>query len=159
MVKFISNSFSTTLNVVKKGTVVTLCMVLVGLFFAVGCKKTTNSTDPEIIGNIKVIPENISIYDSILFVTFASPFSGSCTQQLNVDSIIDTKIYISGKYNSNNKCGAEWDKKVNDTINVGLFPAGVYEIIYTFIDINQYGAMYPTEIHRIKFFVSPLEDK
>jgi hypothetical protein len=45
MVKFISNSFSTTLNVVKKGTVVMLCMVLMGLFFAVGCKKDDGKKD------------------------------------------------------------------------------------------------------------------
>ena len=45
MIKFISNSFSTTLNVVKKGTVVMLCMVLMGLFFAVGCKKDDGKKD------------------------------------------------------------------------------------------------------------------
>jgi len=33
------NLFSTTPSVVRKGTVVVLCMVMVGLFFAVGCKK------------------------------------------------------------------------------------------------------------------------
>ena len=38
------NSFSTTLNVVKKGTVATLCMVMMGLFLAVGCKKDNPTT-------------------------------------------------------------------------------------------------------------------
>ena len=48
MIKFISNSFSTTLNVVKKGTVVMLCMVLMGVFFVVGCKKDKSlATDTE----------------------------------------------------------------------------------------------------------------
>ena len=46
MIKFISNSFSTALNVVKKGTVITLCMVLMGLFLAVGCKKDDGKKDP-----------------------------------------------------------------------------------------------------------------
>ena len=32
-------SFSTALNVVKRGTVAMLCMVMIGLFLAVGCKK------------------------------------------------------------------------------------------------------------------------
>ena len=39
MTKIRKNSFSTMLDVVKKGTVATLCMVMVGLFFAVGCSK------------------------------------------------------------------------------------------------------------------------
>ena len=117
----------------------------------------TSIAQTNVIGSIKVIPENISISDPVLFVIFAPPFSGGCTHQFSVDSIIDRKIYISGKYDSNNKCGDLWDKEVNDTINIGFFPVGVYEIIYTFIDINQYGATYPTyptEIYNLTFVVS-----
>jgi hypothetical protein len=109
-----------------------------------------------IIGSIKVIPENISIYDSVFFVMYAPPFGGGCSHQFNVDSIIATKVYISGKYDSNRKCGELWDKEVNDTINIGLFPAGTYKLTYTFIDINPYGSVYPTERYNIKFVVSKL---
>ena len=123
--------------------------------FVTACEKEKKNDD-SIIDYLKVIPENISTSDSVLFVTFVSPstFCGDCTYQSNVDSIIDTRIYISGKYDSNCKCEV-WDKGVNDTINIGLFSAGKYELIYTLIDVNQYGAMYPTEKYIIKFVVTP----
>ena len=50
MVKINENSFSTALNVVKKGTVATLCMVMMGLFLAVGCKKDNPTTSGGGIG-------------------------------------------------------------------------------------------------------------
>jgi hypothetical protein len=59
------------------------------------------------------MPRNISVFDNVLFATFSKPFGGDCTYQLNLDSIIDTKIYISGKFESDAKC---MGKGANDTI-------------------------------------------
>jgi len=111
-----------------------------------------------VIDSIKVIPKNITVSDSVLFAMYAHPFGGSCTHQLKVDSIIDTKIYISGKFDSDNKCGALWDKEVSDTICIGLFSVGTYEIIYTFMDITTSSYIRrPTEIYNTVFDVSSLK--
>jgi len=105
------------------------------------------------IDSIKVMPKNVSVSDPVLFAAYAEPFtlSGDCTYQLNVDSIVATKIYISGKFDGNNKC---WDKGINDTINIGLLPAGTYELIYKLIDINPHYPVEIREIHSIEFVVS-----
>ena len=128
-----------------------LLLSLVYLFFITSIAQTN------IIDSIKVMPKNISVSDSVLFAAYAEPFtfSGDCTYLLNVDSIVVTKIYISGKFDSNNKC---WDKGINDSINIGLLPAGTYELIYKFIDINEYGAVYPIETYSIEFVVSLFSD-
>ena len=126
-----------------------ILLSLLHLFFFTSIAQTN------IIDSIKIMPRNISVSDPIFFAMYAHPFSGGCTHQFNVDSIIiDTKIYISGKFDSNDKCGALWDKEVNDTINIGLLPAGTYELIYTLIDINHYGARYLPETYSIEFVVS-----
>jgi len=92
--------------------------------------------------------------DFALFAAYAKPFtlSGDCTYQLNVDSIVATKIYIRGKFNGNCKC---WDKGINDTINIGLLPVGTYELIYKLIDIKPHYPVEIREIHSMKFVVSP----
>lgn len=116
--------------------------------FTVTCEKKNDN----IIDCIKVMPENISISDSVLFVTFSPPFGGDCTYQLNIDSINTTKIYISGKFESDAKCAY---KGANDTINIGLLPAGKYELFYALRDVSQYGAGCPIEKYNIKFVVTP----
>jgi len=115
----------------------------------------TSIAQTNIIDSIKVMPANITVSDPVLFAMYARPFGGGCTHRFNVDSIIDTKIYISGKFNSDSKCGALWDKEVSDTIDIGLFAAGTYEIIYKFTDINEHGAVYPAETYSVEFVVSP----
>ena len=108
------------------------------------------------IDSIKVIPKNITVSDSVLFATFSSPFGGDCTYLLNVDSIIAEKIYISGTHNSQFKC---MKKGANDTICIGLFSVGTYEIIYTFMDTTPNTSLYvrPTEIYNTVFDVSSLK--
>ena len=64
-------SFSTALNVVKKGTVAMLCMVMIGLFLAVGCKKTTNSTDIKTINSMDIFAVEGTI------VAFVPPCQGN----------------------------------------------------------------------------------
>jgi hypothetical protein len=114
----------------------------------------TSIAQTNVIDSIKVMPKNISVSDPVLFATFSEPFGGDCTYQLNIDSIIATKIYISGKFESDVKC---MEKGANDTINIGLFPTGTYELIYKFIDIKQEDDMVPnvpTEAYSIEFVVS-----
>ena len=45
MVKSKRNLFSTMSSILKKSTVVTLCMILIGLFLSVGCKKEKNGEE------------------------------------------------------------------------------------------------------------------
>jgi len=112
------------------------------------------SIPSNIIDSIKIIPENISVSDSVLFATYAKPyiFEGGRTYQLNIDSIKEKKIYISGKFDSSNR-NSPWIIR-NSTVNIGLLPAGTYELIYKFIDINPNGAMFPIETYSINFVVS-----
>ena len=83
------------------------------------------------IDSIKVFPSSPSTYDSVFFVVFSKPFGGDCTFTLNQDSIIGHNIYISGKFDSNNKCLTDG---ANDTINIGKFQAGAYTTYFSFID-------------------------
>lgn len=85
------------------------------------------------IDSIKILQSLPSIHDSILFATYSKPFSGDCTYELKIDSIKSNKVYISGKYDGNNKCLTDGAK---DTINLGLFPLGTYTIYYSFIDTH-----------------------
>ena len=88
---------------------------------------------PNFIDSIRILPSLPTIHDSIHFATYSSKqFSGDCTYILKYDSIKNNKIYISGKYGSNCKCLKP--NKANDTINLGLFPKGTYNIEYSFID-------------------------
>ena len=125
-----------------------LLLSLLHIFFFTSIAQTN------IIDSIKVMPKNISVSDPVFFATFSKAFSGDCTYQLNIDSIIDTKIYISGKFESDVKC---MEKGANDTINIGLLPAGTYELIYKFIDIKREDDIVPnvpTETYSIEFVVS-----
>ena len=114
----------------------------------------TSIAQANVIDSIKIMPKNISVSDPVLFATFSKPFGGDCTYQLNIDSIIDTRIYISGKFASDAKCAY---KGANDTIDIGLFPEGTYELIYKFIDIKDEDDMVPNvpaETYNIEFVVS-----
>ena len=114
---------------------------------------------PSMKASIKVIPENISSLDSVFFVVHTPP-SDFNLMSFHIDSIIAEKIYISGEYA---RCLCI--QATNYTVNIGVFPAGTYEIIYTAIDFNFYsylystlkyrGNFYPNDIYRIKFDVSP----
>ncbi len=118
----------------------------------------TSIAQTNVIDSIKIIPEDISVSDPVIFATFSEPFGGDCTYQLNIDSIIDTKIYISGKFESDTKCMGQG---ANNTINIGLFPAGTYELIYKFIDIKPEDSIVPnvpTETYSIVFVVSQLSE-
>lgn len=137
-----------------KKLILIICLFYLSLSVSIA-QKSINIT-------LKIIPENISIDDSVFFTILSSPFSGSCTHNLKVDSIIDanntahTKIYISGKYDSGNKCGDFWDKDLNDTINIGLLPIGSYQLIYQFIDITSDEDMrHPTNTYWLWFDVYP----
>jgi len=125
-----------------------ILLSLLHLFFFTSIAQTN------VIDSIKIMPRNISVSDPVLFATFTKPFGGDCTYQLNIDSIIDTNIYVSGKFESDVKC---MGKGANDTIDIGLFPAGTYELIYKFIDIKRGDNIVPnvpTETYSIKFVVS-----
>ena len=125
-----------------------ILLSLLHLFFFTSIAQTN------VIDSIKVMPRNISVSDPVLFATFSKPFGGDCTYQLNIDSIIDTKIYVSGKFESDAKCAY---KGANDTIDIGLLPAGTYELIYKFIDIKREDDIVPnvpTETYSIAFVVS-----
>ena len=114
----------------------------------------TSIAQTNVIDSIKVMPRNISVSDNVFFATFSKPFGGDCTYQLNIDSIIDTKIYVSGKFESDAKCAY---KGANDTINIGVLSAGTYKLIYKFIDIKYEDDMVsnvPTETYSIEFVVS-----
>jgi hypothetical protein len=127
-----------------------ILLILLHIFFFTSIAQTN------VIDSIKIIPENISVSDPVLFATFSEPFGGDCTYQLNIDSIIDTKIYVSGKFESDAKCKGQG---ANDTINIGLFPTGTYELIYNFIDIkreNDIVPNVPTETYSITFVVSQI---
>ena len=64
MVKINENSFSTALNVVKRGTVVTLCMVMMGLFFVVGCKKDNGKKD-DVKTTDPVVESEYSVWECV----------------------------------------------------------------------------------------------
>ena len=114
---------------------------------------SSNIEHPEkIIDSIKIIPENPTRINPIRFATFSPPFGGDCTYQLNVDSVIDAKIYISGKFNNQAKCK---EKGACDTVEIGLLSPGAYELIYKFIDIydETEGFIIPTEEYTLPFVV------
>ena len=108
------------------------------------------------ITELKVIPSVPTEKDSILFMTDSPPFSGRCKYRLQVDSIKNTVIYISGKYDSNWKCLT----KGMDVVNIGLLNEGAYQILYNFIDEYVYGAMppIPTETYQLNFSVTKYEE-
>ena len=90
-----------------------------------------------ILDSIRVIPPVPSVNDEILFATYLKPFSGDCTYELNIDSIVDYAIYISGKYNGNARCITENGR--NDTLSISSYQAlekGMYSIIYSLMDTN-----------------------
>ena len=120
---------------------------------SVSASKTINQSAANIIDGIKIIPERPSMSDPVCFTTFSAPFGGDCTYQLNVDSVIDYKIYISGKFESAAKCKGSG---ANDTINIGSFSAGTYKLIYNFIDISESPTWtpVPNETDRLEFTVT-----
>ena len=113
----------------------------------------TLTVQANIIDSIKIIPQNPTISESVWVTAFSSPFAGDCSYRLNVDSIIDTKIYISGKFEGNLKC---MGRGANDTISMGVLQAGEYELTYSFIDIS--GSPIPTEIYTLEFVVLGMID-
>lgn len=99
-----------------------------------------------IIEKLEIKPNAIGVSDSVFLFVSSKQFSGWCTYETGVDSIIENTIYINGNYDGNNKC---WGKLENDSINLGVFNEGEYNIIYHFIDA--YG--HTTETHKLGFEV------
>jgi hypothetical protein len=105
-----------------------------------------------IIKGVRTIPTNPTSSDVVSFSSSSDAFSGDCTYELSVDSIISNFIYVSGKYDGNNKC---WGKGANDTIHLGLFSEGSYIAIYQFIDESGH---VPTETYICDFVVTESTD-
>ena len=85
--------------------------------------------------SIEILPSLPNIDDYVYFRTYSQPFSGDCSYGLNIDSLNDKMIYISGKFDSNEECVTEG---ANDSINLGLFSAGTYTVVFSLIDSNDY---------------------
>ena len=84
------------------------------------------------ITETKVIPANLSKSGETEFVIFTDAYSGDCTTHLEIDSVKESSIYISGKYNSNCKCTP--GRYVSDTIPLGKLQNGEYTIHFTLTD-------------------------
>ena len=84
-----------------------------------------------IITGTKVIPAYLSKSGETEFVIFTDDFSGDCTSQLAIDSVKESSIYISCKYDSNWKCIGRY---VSDTISLGKLQDGEYTIHFTLTD-------------------------
>ena len=84
------------------------------------------------ITETKVIPAYLSKSGETEFVIFTDAYSGDCTTHLEIDSVKESSIYISGKYNSNCKCTP--GLYVSDTIPLGKLQDGEYTIHFTLTD-------------------------
>jgi len=92
MVKSKRNLFSTMSSILKKGTVVTLCMVLIGLFLSVGCKKEKNGEETK--------DEGFCSYNKILMLIVdeqTNTFIGGKEMEFSqiADSFTITYEYVS----------------------------------------------------------------
>lgn len=138
----------------KNYLLILLTIVLGYCLSITGCHKKDNNVT--IITTIeydttkfKVIPSHPTISDSVYFSVYSQPFGGDCSYKMELDSIKNNNVYISGKYESQAKCMGEG---INDTLNIGLFPVGSYFIIYSFIDT--YDAHVPTRIDTVNYTVN-----
>jgi len=102
----------------------------------------------EKIDSIKIIPSLPSNSDSVYFKSYTQPFSGDCSYDLNIDSINDDKIYISGKFDSNENCLTGY---ADDSIFIGIFFPGNYTVVYSLIDTSK---LVQTSVYTIDFTVS-----
>ena len=84
------------------------------------------------ITETKVIPAYLSKSGETEFVIFTDAYSGDCTTHLEIDSVKESSIYISGKYDSNCKCTP--GLYVSDTIPLGKLQDGEYTIHFTLTD-------------------------
>ncbi|MBR4690969.1 MAG: T9SS type A sorting domain-containing protein [Bacteroidales bacterium] len=96
------------------------------------------------ITETKVIPANLSKSGEPEFVIFTIDFSGDCTTQLAIDSVKESSIYISGKYNGNCKCIGNYK---SDTISLGKLQDGDYTIHFTLTDIHPDPEYYPVPLN------------
>ena len=101
------------------------------------------------ITETKVIPAYLSKSGETEFVIFTDAYSGDCTSQLAIDSVKESNIYISCKYDSNSKCIGRY---VSDTISLGKLQEGEYTIHFTLTDTNVHAISYnPDENYELSF--------
>jgi len=117
--------------------VTTLCLLSARILFA------------QDLDSIKIIPSSPTDKDSIIIIAYSKGFSGDCTFLLITDSINEKKLYLSGKYNSNNKCGILTG--VEDSLGLGKFPIGNYLIDLSVIDTH---GTFPNKAYSIDFTVT-----
>jgi len=101
------------------------------------------------ITETKVIPAYLSKSGETEFVIFTDAYSGDCTSQLAIDSVKESSIYISCKYDSNLKCIGRY---VSDTISLGKLQEGEYTIHFILTDTNVHASSYnPDENYELSF--------
>lgn len=86
------------------------------------------------ISSMKITPSLPTINDSVYLIVSSEGFSGDCTFNIELDSTKQNKVYVSGKYDSNNKC--DTSSGIKDSINLGVFSKENYIIYFLFIDIH-----------------------
>ncbi|MBP5583792.1 MAG: T9SS type A sorting domain-containing protein [Bacteroidales bacterium] len=124
----------------KTKTFFLLLSFLLGYFSGYSQSKITET---------KVIPAYLSKSGETEFVIFTDAYSGDCTSQLAIDSVKESSIYISCKYDSNLKCIGRY---VSDTISLGKLQEGEYTIHFILTDTNVHASSYnPDENYELSF--------
>ena len=124
----------------KTNTFFLLLSFLLGYFSGYSQSKITET---------KVIPAYLSKSGETEFVIFTDAYSGDCTSQLAIDSVKESSIYISCKYDSNLKCIGRY---VSDTISLGKLQEGEYTIHFILTDTNVHASSYnPDENYELSF--------
>lgn len=104
------------------------------LLITLVCVTFSQFTFSQEIDSVKILPSSPAINDSVYFAVYSDGFSGDCSFTIELDSINESNVYVSGTYDSNGKCGTS--RGVEDSLNIGVFPQGHYNVYFSFIDIH-----------------------